>query len=293
VNAVQQTTAPLTAAAQQATAPVAPVAQVVQQTVTPVTTMVQQTAAPVVSTVEQTTAPLVTTVQQAAAPVLETTAPLLQTTAPLVTTVDETLAPVLQPALETTQDVLAPVVTTTQQALVPVADPLAHSAAPLAGSVRQTTTPEGQAGRSDGGSTTAPGVVAPVQADDLRPTPAAPTAGGSASRTPSPIRLEVQRTPIEVAPWLGSTLEPGLDSASGRHHATASPERLPGPSAPDGHGGFSVSSAPGGSGSFFVPLFAVLAATLLLAAQGVGRRLRLTPTPPQLPILATSLERPG
>jgi hypothetical protein len=49
---------------------------------------------------------------------------------------------------------------------------------------------------------------------------------------------------------------------------------------------------PAGSG-IFVPLVALAAAMLFLAAQRVGRRLRPAVASPRLPILALSLERPG
>jgi hypothetical protein len=307
-----------------APAPPAPaVTKPTTETITQVTTTVTQTAAPLTTTVEQATTPVATTVQQAAAPVVaaaeRTAAPVLRTVEraaePVVSTVQQTARPLVTavrqtaaPALEASQLGLTPVVTTTRQVLDPVLSSLTQVTSRLAGARGQATTPGREAVRPAGGpAAQSPGVVQPgtltvgpelaiAPVDEALTTPfrrleetavATPRPHSRAAR-----RQEPGTTSFDPGSWLGATPWSDRETAPGVRPATAAPA-TPGPLAPTWPFGFSLSAAPFSGGAFFVPLFAALAATFLLAAQGVGRRLRPALAPLRLPVLALSLERPG
>jgi hypothetical protein len=320
---VSETVAPLTKPLEAATAPVAnttdhvvktaaPVVATVQPAVSPVTAPVAQATAPLVQTVQQTAQPVVNsvqpvldTVQQATTPVLATVA---QTAAPVLTAADQAAAPtmalvspLLQQTEQTATQVIAPVVDEAGQALGPVVKATDHVAAPLVstatqgtsrmGPVQDTTTPIRDPG-SAGGPTQQSGVVEPA-----RGTPSIVVMRPHASPTQRPPRGSTPHVsgPAPLAGFGSALVTQGstADASSGPRQATASRPTGPrGPFAPGRPFGFSAAPATGGA-SFFVPLFAVVAAILLLAAQGVGRRLRPALASPQLPILALSLERPG
>ena len=289
-NEVAKATTPVTSVVQSATAPVttpveraaAPVLQAVQQTAQPVVATVQRATAPVVATVAQAAAPVLATVDQVAAPTVAAVSPLLQQTA----------AQVIAPIVDTTGQILEPVAKATVQAMAPLDSRAARNDAPPLGPVQATTTPSSHTG-SVGGPTHQPGVVGPAR---VAPAPA------ETASSPSPVRRHgagaAQRlTPPTQRPRVVPVLMPedaaAVNGSPSSSHATVSQTRAPDhPFAPDRPFGFSATAATGGA-SFFVPLFAVIAAIFLLAALGVGRRLRPALAPPRLPILALSLERPG
>jgi hypothetical protein len=295
---VQTTTAPVTPPIERATAPrvqtVSQTAQPVVQTVAPVVQTVSQTAQPVVSTVQQVT-PVLATVTQTTTPVLATVdqvvAPVVAAVSPLVEQTAQMAAQVIEPILDEAGRVLEPVARTTEHAAAPMISRGPQQRAPHLGHVQETTTPSDEPGPV-GGPTPESGVVGPARAT---PSPAvtsstAPIIGSHVftlpQRLPAATRQAVVRPIATVVP------RDVLDSSSSSPHTTASQTPAPGPFAPGRPFGFFATAATGGA-SFFVPLFAVVAAIFLLAAQGVGRRLRPTLAPPQLPILALSLERPG
>jgi hypothetical protein len=196
---------------------------------------------------------------------------------------------VIAPALDGTGQILEPLVTTTKPVVAPLASRAAQSSATPLGPVQDTTTPTGQTGLA-GGPTQQQGVVGPARGPQSASTtrshvsPVRPQQRDSARSVPAMApQFRFHRTFVAISP----------DGASSPHQTTASRPSAPhSPFAPDGPFGLALAAATAGA-SFFLPLFAVLAATFLLAAQGVGRRLRPTLAPPQLPILALSLERPG
>jgi len=250
--------------------------------------------------------PVVTTVQQTTAPVLTAVA---QITPPVLAAVDQVAAaaagsPLVEQALQTATQVVAPIVDETGQVLQPVAKAteqvhgrLAASAerdgVPLGGPVQDPTTSTREPG-SVGGPTQQSGVVGPARetADTVRTSsPASQTSPFGRRHASSRADQAMPAFPLGLEP-LVPTQDTTLDTSSSPRHTSASPAPAPRPFAPGAPFGFFATTAAGGA-SFFVPLFAVVAAIFLLAAQGVGRRLRPTKAPPQLPILALSLERPG
>ncbi len=258
--------------------------------VTPVVTTVQQATAPVLTTMQQTAAPVVATVAQVAAPAVAVVSPLVQQTT-------EAATQVVAPLLETTQQALDPVVTTAQQAVTPLTGRAAQHDAPLTGPVQDAATPTPEQG-SVGGPTQQPGVAEPARVnpapttDDVTVT-ARPAAGAAAHTRGGAGNGSFGSPRAPQTGFVASfTPESAVHETPATRHSSASPVRAPGPFAPGKPSGFSATPGAGG-GSIFVPLFAVIAAMLLLAAQGVGRRLRPTLAPPRLPILALSLERPG
>jgi hypothetical protein len=120
-----------------------------------------------------------------------------------------------------------------------------------------------------------------------RPRASAPRAAGSAVPGPSGAVAAIEPSP----PWSPADVAPRADRAT--HTARAGSSRTPAPTGPWGPLGSltSVSAAPG-SGAMLV-FFAALAAIFLLAAPGVGRRLRPALAPWPLPLSLASLERPG
>ncbi len=106
---------------------------------------------------------------------------------------------------------------------------------------------------------------------------------------------EVRSPDVGSADFLALPVPGGYEISgpnSGGTTASSSP-RIPQPFAPGGPlSGLASASATAGAGAL-VPLLAALAAALLLAAPGLGRRLRPGLAPWPQPILPLSLERPG
>ena len=90
---------------------------------------------------------------------------------------------------------------------------------------------------------------------------------------------------------LADLLAPGANRGQAGDEPAAAPRTTPAPLLPPTGGGGS------GGGlnpvTFFFVLLLALAAAFYLAAQGVGRRLRLTPAPMRAPLYISLLERPG
>ena len=270
VAPVAQAAAPVTQAAAPAVAQVtAPVAQAVNP-------VVQQVAGPALTAVQ----PVVQPVLQATAPVLTSIEPVLEAAEPLTAPLLEATAPLLEatgPALEVTAPLLE---TATQARMSPsstVVPPPGLGAASAGDAAAQST--------STSVSETVPPTLL-VATDPPRPSASrdagAVTTGPSRGATAS-----IESSP----PWASAEMAP-RDGRTG-HTATAGPSRLPKPTAPSRPLGFltSVSAAPG-SGALLV-FFAALAAIILVAAPGLGRRLRPDMAPWPLPITLASLERPG
>jgi hypothetical protein len=273
----------------------------VLQTAAPVVARVEQAAAPTLTAVTDTAAPLVATATQAAQPLVQAAAPLLQTTGQTIALVTTTVEQTVAPVLDTAQQALAPVVNTTSQVVAPLAsagESLLVTAAP------EAATSDRGAGRLVGGPTVPPQAVA-------EPAPATTPEPESPSLSPStPIRRDgthpravsdtrapsapaaTASTPLPAPLWTGvaDTL-PG--SQTGSPGAKAAPGGGSQPFSPSSPFGFASSAVPPAGSGIFVPLVALAAAMLFLAAQRVGRRLRPAVASPRLPILALSLERPG
>ena len=271
---VQQAAAPLT----QAAAPVVQTAAPVGPTVAPVLqtgTTVVSTVAPVV----QTAAPVV---QQAAAPVVQTAAPVVQYAAgPAL----GAAAPLLRPAGQVTDSVGDPVrkVSPALNAAHGSLDP----AATVAGSTEATVA--GEEATAAGGSNDE--VVVPTAALGERDavTGRARSARDIGHRPPRVLSIStIPRVPVHAE---GSSSDP--TSAAGSRTTAVSPRRSA-PEVPSGpfFGLFAAMAAALASGASLI-LVAALAAALVLAAPGLGRRLRLTLAPWPLPTALPSLERPG
>lgn len=270
VAPVAQAAAPVTQAATPAVAQVtAPVAQAVNP-------VVQQVAGPALTAVQ----PVVQPVLQAPAPVLTSIEPVLEAAEPLTAPLLEATAPLLEatgPALEAT----APLLETASQARMsssPATVPSSASGAATVGDAAAQST-----------STSVPGTAPPTllaAIDSPRPSASRDTEAvvtGPSHGAIAAIEWSSPWPPSDVAPRDGRT----------RHTATAGSSRMPKPTGPSGPLGFlaSVSAAPG-SGALLV-FFAALAAIILVAAPGLGRRLRPDMAPWPLPITLASLERPG
>ncbi len=258
---------------------------------------VEQTAARAVETTTQTVAPAVATVQNTVAPVV---AQIDRTLATTTGSLDETIATTLETGSSTINDVTASLMERNGDVLGPLVQPVFDGVR----SSRSTL---------DGTTATLPSTVPAARAAFVEPTPligqAADTpgtvsGGGTADSTvpPDPRRTTARvgiapsgrrggdSATLGVVP--GSPLAASV-TGSATPSTTARPAESPGelpPSAPLAPAG---SAASGSSNGFSVPLFAAIAATLLLAAQGVGRRLRPLMALPPLPIFDLSLERPG
>ena len=265
---VTQTTAPVV---QQAAAPLTQAAAPVVQTAAPVV--------PTVAPVVQTAAPVV---QQAAAPVVQTAAPVVQYAAgPAL----GAAAPLLRPAGQVTDTVGDPVrkVSPALNAAHGSLDP----AATVAGSTEATVA--GEEATAAGGSNDE--VVVPTAALGERDavTGRARSARDIGHRPPRVLSIStIPRVPVHAE---GSSSDP--TSAAGSRTTAVSPRRSA-PDVPSGpfFGLFAAMAAALASGASLI-LVAALAAALVLAAPGLGRRLRPTLAPWPLPTALPSLERPG
>ncbi|HET6579723.1 MAG TPA: hypothetical protein VFG66_15480, partial [Gemmatimonadales bacterium] len=131
--------------------------------------------------------------------------------------------------------------------------------------------------------------TSPTQAPD------ATTGGGTrvhadsrSSSTDSPVLAPSGHSPVA---GLADFFAPGATRGQTGDEPAAAPRSVPAPFAPPTGGG-----GPGGGlnpVTFFFALLLALAAAFYLAAQGVGRRLRLAPAPMRAPLYVSLLERPG
>ena len=295
------------------------VAPIVQEASKPaaVTQPLAQATAPVAQTAGSVASPAAPVVAQAVAPVAQAAAPVTQAAAPAVAQVT---APVAQAVNPVVQPVAGPVLTSIEpvlEAAEPLTAPLLEATAPLleaAGPALEATAPlpetatqarmssspatvpspaSGAASVGDAAaqstSTSVPGTAPPTPlaaSDSPRPSASRDTEADVTGRSHgaiAAIEWSSPWPPPDVAPRDGRT----------RHTATAGSSRMPKPTGPSGPLGFltSVSAAPG-SGALLV-FFAALAAIILVAAPGLGRRLRPDMAPWPLPITLASLERPG
>ena len=248
----------------QITAPVA------QSTTAPVV----QSAAPVV---QEAAAPLV----QSAAPVHQAVALVVQAAAPVVQTAQPVLdvaAPVLEPAAP-----LGSSVTDTERAVSPTvtagdASPVTHAATPP---VEATSTAEGRTAASGSHSQVVP-AAALVEHQARR------DVGGPAGRSLHASSIPtIPRAPLQAD-------RPSSEHASGvGSGTTAVAARRPAPNIPRGPAGFLGAVAAAFASGASLIFAAALAAALLLAAPGSGRRLRLEVASWPVPISLPSLERPG
>ena len=251
-----------------------PVEQAVTETVEDVTSSAATATEEATSSLAAQPAPLdnlETTIEQTAAPLLAT---VEETVSRTTATVDEVLAPTLESAGETlrrTTPVRARQLPNVTQA-ESISSPAVESvAAPIAATA------------IDSGAHH-PGLAAPTRETGetrvVRPVGDAPRGrrggGGHAHGSWSVSTAAAADFAMPVNP----------------RGASARPDAGHSPLTPASPFESSMSTAPSGGG-FFFPLVAVVAATLLLAAPGVGRRLRPVTAPLRLPILALSLERPG
>jgi hypothetical protein len=292
---VAQATTPVAQAAAPVTAPAAKVVAPVAQAAAPVT----QAAAPVVAQVAM-------PVTKAAEPVLEQTAPVLESVQPLVDAAAPVLAaaqPLVEPLASPVVDAAAPLMDATAPAIETTA-PLLDATTPAlraSASTQHDATPEPGAA-STGTPTSSEGVV-------LEPVPSGPDIPALLTSPPAdtraaapPGRLEVPGQSLRDSAWAAGTRGPSdrwqttfTAHRDGRatHTARAGAPRTPSPTGPGGPLGFlaAVSAAFASSGALI--FFAALAAIILVAAPGLGRRLRPAMAPWPLPIPLPSLERPG
>ncbi|MGH3128909.1 MAG: hypothetical protein ACRDPX_13395 [Gaiellaceae bacterium] len=285
---VAQTTEPVAATTAETAAPVvaqvaAPITQAAAPVVAQVTAPVAQVVDPVV---QQAAGPMLTAVQpivQTAAPVLAAAQPVLEAAEPLTAPLLAATAPLLDTAgavLEAT----APLLETTTEAQASSSSP---ATAPTSASGASNAPSENAAAQPT--STSAAGTVTPalvVAADGARPP--ASREGGAVATGP---RREATAAIEPSSLWPQAYGATRADRKA--HTAKAGSSRTPAPTGPSGPFGFltSVSAAPG-SGALLV-FFAALAAIILVAAPGLGRRLRPDMAPWPLPITLASLERPG
>jgi hypothetical protein len=204
-----------------------------------------------------------------------------QIIAPLVTTVEQLAAPVLT----TAGQVVAPIASAAENVIAPVAT--SGTASQLIAGVEQDVAPAIVAPALASSEPLTPGTT--TEANGVQPTirmteAIVPKRGSSAIST-------MPATPVTDS---FASLPSASQVAPNAREATASPSRESQPFGPARPHGFPASAGTAGAGGgSTAPLFAALAAILLLAAPGLGRRLRLRLAPRPLPILATSLERPG
>jgi hypothetical protein len=284
-----------------AVAATAPVTQASASSVQPVTTAAASVAVPVAKAAEPVTA-------SAAPAVTGATKPITSSAAPVVTEVTKPLAPVTEPLAAAADQVARPLVESTEPLLAPVAPILAPAVSeltePLA-PVTKTILPAGAATPAVSGETAA---GAPRAASFETATPAAPAspparpaydASGGASVAGMAVSL-VPSQPVDtprarVSPGGAPPGSPGAlwaGTAPPRHEVASArqPDPLQWPLRGNGDTGVSFAV---GSGAGIAILLAALAAGLLLAAPGLGRRLRPRLAPWRLPTLHLSLERPG
>jgi hypothetical protein len=273
---------------------VVPTGQVAEQ-VAPIVGEAAKPVAAVTQPVAQATAPVAqvaTPGPKAAEPVLAQTAPVLESVQPLV-------EPLASPVVEAAAPLLgatAPVMETTAPPL-DATTPARRASAPT----RHGATSEPGAA-SSGTPTSSEGVVseaAPTGAD----IPTLLTSPPSDTRAAAPPeRLEVHGRSLRDSTWAAGDRGPSdgwqttftaYRDGRGTHTAKAGTPRAPSPTEPGGLLGFlaAVSAAFASSGALL--FFAALAAIILVAAPGLGRRLRPPLAPWPLPIPLPSLERPG
>jgi hypothetical protein len=244
----------------------------VTETPTPSTT-------PVLETVQQTQLPATTP-----SPVSAAAEPLLQQTPPTLDPVLDIAAPALGALDETTRtatEVVSPLLQATQPVVGTRMPPAAVDAPPTKAATRE----EGVRLVAEEEPSVVPTTVK---------LPAALPAPRGSGR--EELAMPMRRA-VEVPPQGSSSIAsvPGgpenTTADLGGTEISLSLPSAPAPFAPGGPlSGLAWASASAGAGAF---LLAVLAAALLLAAPGLGRRLRLILAPWPQPILQVSLERPG
>ena len=301
-NAVTQTTAPVTNEAAQATAPVAPtVAKATEQPVQTVT----QAAVPVVETVADVTEAPVQTATQAASPVVETAATaaegpvqtVTQAAAPVLETVEGATAVVTEPVATLTGTVTTPLVETTTARVentLGSASGTRAATSTLAG--MQQATGDQSAGSiiagdtplsASGGIATATTLITPPGIANSALAPFAPYPSPDFATPPDRALGVITFPSAPVGDVRVTSYGDSEPMPSSRPHR-------PSPDVPsrDLTAIFSGSTSAGGAGALVI-LLATLAAGFLLAAPGLGRRLRPRLAPWPRPILQLSLERPG
>jgi len=264
--------------------------------------------APVVETATKVTEPVPSTVEPVveSAPVVEvekTVAPVLAPVNKVAETstekVDDALAPVVESVQETTRGTLGSVATTT--APLTTGPGLSNTRGKAAGDVGETVRTTTGASVAPSGSVAASELAGGATSTVATSTVAASgTAALDAPTFAPPTRRAIKDSATRAdasAPAITLLSAPTTNAAQSSPAAGAAmPSSQPHAPLPDIPSGpltalFSASASVGGGA--LVLLLAALAAATLLAAPGVGRRLRPTLAPWPQPIPHLSLERPG
>lgn len=231
-----------------------------------------ETLAPTASTVRTTVDRLTRTTEPVVAQVLETSAPV-------VSAVNTVVASSLIDAEALLDEQLATASTTTT-AILAAATQLRDTA---------TATPDG----------TTPAEIAPIESSAVQvaTTPATTPRAAPASQPARPVADDPSRPGARRSDISSPSSVPAADPWAvvprGDDAMPSSQPHAPLPDVPSGPLTALLSAFASGTGGTLVILLAVLAATLFLAAPGLGRRLRLRLAPWPRPILHLSLERPG
>ena len=252
-------------------------------------TPVLETADPVVDAAAPVVQNTATPVLQAAAPVLEAAAPVLETTAPVVQAAATVAAPLTQPVSDVTASTLDTATAVVQTAGLPaaVSGPVSGDAAPTApestavDAAASVAVPNGTvdspADRDRAASSRSnSGAATPQRGGDVRR-----NAGAAGTGSQSLLATSVDN------PW-SQTPDASKSRPAPSAKELGSPSRH-GPSLPATPSSISAGSFGGGA----LLVLAVLGALFLLAAPGMGRRLRLMLALPPLPVALSPLERPG
>lgn len=266
----------------------------------PVTAPVAQAAAPVTQAAAPVVAQVATPVTNAAEPVLEQTARVLESVQPLADAaapVADPAQPVVEPVTTPLAEVVTPVIETTMPLLdstssaLRTSAPAQHIAAPepsAAGTGTATSTEGVVPEPAPGGRSAIPELLTRPPADTRTAAARERIAGPD-----QPLRdsrwAAGDRGPSNT--WRATFTAPGHGRTT--HTAKASASRAPSPTEPSGPIGFlaAVSATFASSGALI--LFAAVAAFIIVAAPGLGRRFRPAMAPWPQPTPLPSLERPG
>lgn len=280
----QQPATAVVGADSQLSAPVGAVAETVAEVTDPVATAASDELSDTAAETAQAVAtPAIATVTEATRPATSAVEPL----APLTSAVTE----FAQPVAEVAEPLLEPVVAAASSSLEATVQPLVTGPLPTAETTATTSPSPRSVGHAPPPAVDSEPVTPKPQPSDWN---AVATASSSrvAPASPPDRRASRARASTYVGPLDGGgPYVAEQTSRYERHAAAGSPARAPQlPERVPMHGGAGAGQGPVGS---FLLLLAALAAGVLLAAPGLGRRLRLALAPRPLPIPHLSLERPG